>query len=419
MAVGGSFFVVLLHYISNRDNNQRLNELALRILKIFFMVTTSFGALTGVGIWFVTATVSPASIASLLHVFFWVWFTEWIIFVTEVVLIMFYYLGWKKYGPKTGFRFGIAYVVVSWLTMVAITGILSAMLTPGKWISAQTLATGYFNPGFVPQLFMRTSMAAILSVCFGLFVTRISPKYKDQWETVWKVAGKSLLILSPFFLFAVFSYYNMLPEQISHLIATALMTMKYSAYAYFSKIFFVFTVLFLIICGLILMLKKKDYVFISIVPALLMIFAVGNIERVREFIRKPYTIHNYLYSNGIREAEAPFLNKNGILEFTGWAARSAKETDPELKNGEMIFKVECSICHTYSGINGITKKTNILIDKDIIANFLKSYKRSHPFMPQFVGTDEERTALAAYLDKIVHQANPTQEMAEPKPVEGD
>ncbi|MBN1348001.1 c-type cytochrome [candidate division KSB1 bacterium] len=407
MAVGGSFFVVLLHYKSIRENDMRLNELAHKVLKIFFIITTSFGALTGVGIWLVTATVSPATIGSLLHVFFWVWFTEWVVFVTEVILILLYYLAWSKLGPQKGLRVGVVYVVASWLTMMLITGILGAMLTPGKWLASRSLLDGFFNPTYLPQLFTRTFLAALLSYGFGLLIVRFHTAYRDQWETVWQFAGKGFLILSPIFLFAVLNYYYALPQQIEHLIATALMTMKYATYAQLSKIIFLAIVLLLMLVGFILLKKRKDYVILSIVPIVLLVLATSNFERVREFIRKPYTIYQYLYANSIKEDEAPFLNQSGILPYSGWAARSSVEVDPELRNGEMLFKMECGICHTYTGINGITKKTSILQDKDIIDNFLKTYKRSHPFMPPFVGTEEERKALAAYLDKIVNGSQNT------------
>jgi len=401
MAVGGSYFVVFLHYKSIRENNMRLNELALKVLRIFFIITTSFGALTGVGIWLTTATVSPVTIGSLLHVFFWVWFTEWIVFVLEVILIMFYYLGWRKYGPQKGLKIGIIYVIASWLTMMLITGILGAMLTPGKWLATKSLWDGFFNPTYLPQLLTRTFLAALLSVSFGILITRFLKSYRDQWQTVWRFAGISFLVTAPVFLFGIMSYYHVLPQHVGHLIPTALMTLKYSAYANFSKILFFVIVLLLITFGAILLLKKKDYIIISFIPILVMIFAVGQFERVREFIRKPFTINEYLYSNSIRQAEKPFLDKDGILNYSGWAARTTAETDPTLKKGEMIFKIECSTCHTYSGVNGITKKTDVLKSKALIENFLKTYKRSHPYMPPFTGLDEERTALATYLDKIV------------------
>ncbi|MBD3290501.1 hypothetical protein GF337_16980, partial [candidate division KSB1 bacterium] len=184
----------------------------------------------------------------------------------------------------------------------------------------------------------------------------------------------------------------------------ALMTLKYSNYAYLSKIFFFVIVLFLIVSGIILVLKKKDYRFIAFVPLILLIFAVGQFERVREFLRKPYTIHKYLYSNGIRESEAPFLNQSGVLKYAGWAKRSAKETDPVLRKGELLFKLECANCHTYNGVNGITKKKRIIQDVELTDNFLRTYKRSHPYMPPFIGTEEERQALAVYLDHLVNKS---------------
>ncbi|HDP99963.1 MAG TPA: hypothetical protein ENN22_12365 [bacterium] len=414
LAVGGSFFIVSLHYKSLRENNKRLGELAYRILRIFFIITTSVGALTGVGIWLTTATVSPVTIGSLLHIFFWAWFTEWIVFVVELVLLMLYYLGWKKYGDATGFKIGLFYLAASWLTMMLITGILGAMLTPGKWLVSGSFWDGFFNPSYLPQLVSRTFLAALLSIGFGLFIMRFFKAYQDQYPVVWRWAGKSLMILAPVFLFGVLSYYHSLPQQIGHLIPTALMTLKYAAYAKISKIIFMAIVGLMVLFGVILFIKQRDYGFISFVPVFLLIIAFGSYERVREFIRKPYTVHNYLYSNGIRVQEEPFLNKIGVSEFSGWVERSATETDPQLRLGEKVFKMECAICHTYSGLNGITRKPAVLQNAEIIDNFLRTYKRSHPYMPPFIGRDSERQALAAYLDKIVNHAN-----AQPANTEGN
>ena len=65
-------------------------------MKVAFIITTTIGAMTGVGIWFSASLISPSSIGSLIRVFYWAWFTEWIVFVTEVVLIMIYFLTWKN-----------------------------------------------------------------------------------------------------------------------------------------------------------------------------------------------------------------------------------------------------------------------------------------------------------------------------------
>ncbi len=48
--VGGSLILVLLERKSIRESNERLNEFAYRLTRWFFILTTSIGALTGVGV---------------------------------------------------------------------------------------------------------------------------------------------------------------------------------------------------------------------------------------------------------------------------------------------------------------------------------------------------------------------------------
>ena len=52
MAVGGIPLVTWLEAKGLREKDARWDELARKILKIFFITTTTVGALTGVGIWF-------------------------------------------------------------------------------------------------------------------------------------------------------------------------------------------------------------------------------------------------------------------------------------------------------------------------------------------------------------------------------
>ena len=72
------------------------DEAARKLMFTGFIITTSVGALTGVGIWFAASLANPASIGSLIRVFYFAWFTEWIIFFLEVVFIMIYFLTWKR-----------------------------------------------------------------------------------------------------------------------------------------------------------------------------------------------------------------------------------------------------------------------------------------------------------------------------------
>jgi hypothetical protein len=49
---------------------------------------------------------------------------------------------------------------------------------------------------------------------------------------------------------------------------------------------------------------------------------LGTFERLREFIRKPYVIGEYMYANGILVEEYPLYQQTGILMHTPYSAIS-------------------------------------------------------------------------------------------------
>lgn len=65
MAVGGIPLVSYLERRSLRTGDSAWDQLAFRILTVFFVITTTIGALTGVGIWFSASLVNPYAIGSL------------------------------------------------------------------------------------------------------------------------------------------------------------------------------------------------------------------------------------------------------------------------------------------------------------------------------------------------------------------
>ena len=157
MAVGG---LPLVCYLERRGlADPRWDAVAWRLLKIFFVVTTTVGAMTGVGIWLSASLVNPIAIGSLIRVFFWTWFTEWLVFVTEVALILAYYLTWTRWqGARKArhVRLGVGLSIASWATMALIVSILSFMMDPGAWRADRTLLSGMLNPVYLPQLAFRT-----------------------------------------------------------------------------------------------------------------------------------------------------------------------------------------------------------------------------------------------------------------------
>ena len=102
LAVGFAPLVTILEFRGyqkqklDKEKGAAWDEMARKLMFTAFIITTTLGALTGVGIWFAASLANPASLGSLIRVFYFAWFTEWIIFVLEVVFIMIYYLTWKK-----------------------------------------------------------------------------------------------------------------------------------------------------------------------------------------------------------------------------------------------------------------------------------------------------------------------------------
>lgn len=144
LAVGFMPFVIWLEQRGvSRSGKDQITDLewdamVYKIMKVAFIITTTLGAMTGVGIWFSVALVSPASIGSLIRVFYWAWFIEWLVFVTEVILIMIYFLTWKNSNStlKAKLRhinFGWYLSIFSWITMAIIVSILGFMMDPGNW----------------------------------------------------------------------------------------------------------------------------------------------------------------------------------------------------------------------------------------------------------------------------------------------
>lgn len=396
-AVGGSFFLVPLERKSIQENSEGLNEAAYRLARWFFILTTSVGAMTGVGIWFTTNMFSPEGIGSLLRIFFWVWFAEWIVFVTEIALVSIYYLSWKRMSRENHLKVGIAYMVTSFLTMVVIVGILGFQLTAGRWVDTKSFWDAYFNPTYFPQLVSRIGLAGLLAAVISLFIFAFMRGFEDVREKVFRFTGAYLMIVSPIYLIGTYLYYQALPDRAAKFIPVALVTLQLTEYAHLSKIFFFVVVGVVFLTGIVLFTIRKTYGVFAVLPLLLMILATAQFSRVREFARKPYVINQYMYSNGIREAEAPFLSEVGVSRYATRAWRGLDPKDGESALGNMLFRMQCSVCHTYHGINGVFNRRAILASEESALNFLDSYQYSHSYMPPFVGTQEEKEALAKFL----------------------
>lgn len=406
LAVGAMPLVTAMEWWGHRKGDERWDRLAYRILTVSFIVTTTVGALTGVGIWLSTSLVNPYAIGSLIRVFFWAWFLEWLVFVTEVLCIMLYYLSWKPMADRKAAHIGVgvALSVASWVTMAIITAILGFMMDPGSWIERTSFLSGVFNPIYLPQLAFRTPVAMIAAGWFALFLayffTRADGELRKQsvrfisvWSLVWLPAAIA----------GALWYWRVIPGWMTDNVPIALGTQRFATWYDQLLTVLAFMVAAVVVTAVLgVLLPRRLPRVVLLVPFALTLVLLGSFERVREFIRKPYVIGEYMYANGIRVADYPLLKEEGVLRHSTYAkVRSITDNNSILAGGE-VFRFACTRCHTVSGINSVTDRLTDLYgaadwDRDTVKYYVLGMHTARPYMPPFPGTDREAGALADYL----------------------
>lgn len=417
MAVGGIPLVAFLERRGVKTGDESWDGLAYRILSFFFIITTTVGALTGVGIWLSASLVNPYAIGSLIRVFFWTWFTEWIVFVTEVILILAYYLTWKKWvgdRKRAHVRLGTVLSVASWITMALIVSILGFMMDPGSWRTDRTLFSGMFNPMYLPQLAFRTPLAMVMAGAFGLVVVLWATDGGSalRAEAVRAISRWTLFWIAPCIAGGAW-YARVVPSVMRGNLPVALLTQALEGWS--NTALYVLAgasaaIALVMSWGAIRPTSLRGWVFC--VPALLSILLLGTFERVREFIRKPYAIAGYLYSNGIRAEDYPLLQRDGILTLATYTSVRQITSENELEAGREVFNLACTRCHTVDGVNGIRGVLDRMYSNrdawgqaepwqaELIASYIGAMHNARPFMPPFPGNEHEKQALAAWLASL-------------------
>ncbi|RJP25906.1 MAG: hypothetical protein C4527_16310 [Candidatus Omnitrophota bacterium] len=394
-AVGaGLFSAVTEHFAWKRGD-----QLMLRFLKdyIRYLILISFilGALSGVGIWFSISLVSPEATSALIHQYVWGWATEWVFFLVEIVAGYIYYYTWDRVSPKKHVIVGWIYAVSAYMSLVIINGILSFMLSPGEWLQTREFWDGFFNPTYWPSLVLRTISAVSLAAIFVTIIANIAHGYsREERHRIITAGGRWLIPLALMIPVSVW-YFARVPDAARDLVTGQAIAMTLflmfgmaastlvGLYAYF---------------GLIL---KRRYINLetSILLGLIAFMATGSMEFVREGIRKPYIIYEYMYSNGILREEVEVLSEKGVLSWAPWTA-TAMGTEISALNqdqrGEALYRAQCMRCHTLDGVNGI----KLLIknwSENSIRHALENLHEEQYFMPPFIGPEQDLQDVTRYL----------------------
>jgi mono/diheme cytochrome c family protein len=412
-AIGGGLVIAVTETLAVRRGDRDMRELARRSSLMLILVSTVFGAISGVGIWVVAGLISPATISALIRNYVWGWAIEWTFFFVEIVAALVYYATWDRVSKKVHVLVGWIYFVAAYLSLVVINGIITFMLTPGQWLESGAFWDGFFNPTYWPSLLLRTGIAMIMATAFMLF-----PALKGA-VTAWPRLVRYLgwwLLAGVLVAYGGYRWWEAaLPESVRAMFLggdAATLTALAD-----TRPFLLWSLAaVLVLCVVFLLAAPRQVRRVTAVAIMIGAFAFfGGYERLREGVRKPFLIHDYMFSNGLRVADIGTINENGLAATSGWVARAPE--DDEVARGRQIFRAQCASCHTLNGYQGVRE---LLPDPDLaFAVIYTLYEQGeayvsadpaappdkttldYPFMPPFVGTEEEMAALAAYLGEVV------------------
>jgi len=371
--VGGTVFLLVLE--------RRGWEATARAFAKTLIVTMGVvGSVTGVGIWFAILGVAPRATVELVRIFFWPLVAEYAMFVVEIVALAVVVYGWDRIRRRP---WELAAAAASWLSMAIVNGMLSFMLTSGRWPETRALGDAFFNPSYFSSLAHRALASVAVTGIGGLVFVSFRPD--DEFRArLTRLCAKWFLAPTLLqFLVGGWFLYTLRDEQRQWVLGYSItlsmiwtgaigLAVLLSAYVAFQ--------------GLKLGRMGPGSAALS---AVMLLTVVGMMEATREAVRRPWLIDGHMYSNQILKDEVSELNRTGVL------AR-VPAVEPT-RRGETLFRLQCRSCHTERGFVGMKYSVKGRTSEELDLFLDKQIARWHPFMPVFVGTPDERRTLAAYL----------------------
>ena len=396
-AIGGGLFLVLTELKGYRERDLRVVEYARFHSRFFVLLTLVLGALTGVGIWFTIALVQPDGTSTLIHNFMWIWALEWVFFAVEISAAFVYYYGWDRLDRRTHLTVGWVYFGAAWVSLFLVNGILSFMLTPGDWLETGNIQDAFFNASFFPSTFLRSCVAVALA---GLYALVTAALLRDEDLRANMISYSARWLVPAFLLLPIGGlwYFAAIPEEARELLQAGypVLLLFLMGSVGISALIFAYGVF-----GAALQPRRFSLA-TAFVLLTLGLAVTGSSEWVREAVRKPYIIYDYMYANSIRVEDAPTIRAQGALASSKWAKVSTVTPENRIEAGKEVFRLLCSSCHTVDGYNAIRP---FIKDwpEDYIHEQLAQLNVLASVMPPFQGSEPERDALAGWLATLGDQ----------------
>ncbi|HVZ17457.1 MAG TPA: c-type cytochrome [Terriglobales bacterium] len=386
-AVGGGAFLVLTEQKAYRESNDTLLAYVRRYSKFFALLTVVFGAVTGVGIWFAIGLVSPEATSALIHSFVWGWAIEWVFFFVEITAALIYAYYWDELDRSTHLAIGWIYFVAAWASLAIINGIITFMLTPGRWLQTHNFWDGIFNPTYFPSLAVRTLFAIALAGMWGLATVEKTPGPSREkmlrWAGGWLVIGLAIMPFAGWWYFGKFPAFAR--DYFAGLVPAATHSFRLGAIC--AAIAVLLAIVFAIAIP-----KWMNRVVLAVIIVACFV-TLGSGEYVRELVRKPYAINGYIYANGIRVDQVQTISAAGMAASDRWLA---VEPAPTVAYGQEVFASQCAACHSVDGYRSIRKHV-CGWDERFAAAIVPHLALTRGTMPEFAGNATDAAALGKYL----------------------
>lgn len=409
-SVGAGLLFAFLAHKAYKEDRPELYDYMKRYGMFLLIFSYVIGSITGPGIWYTATAASPRGISALIHNFVWVWATEWVFFIYEVigVFALIYFI--DKVDRKTHLKLTYTFAIASVGTLALIIGIISFMMWPGNdaYYNTGSASDAFFGVNTFPHMFLRIGFMIMMSGIIGMIISSSMKKENAALskELTQKMGITS--ILGGFLTLLSFMWYIMtLPTNAHTLLGMTLDSIIMNR--------IILSILFSVYFGIAIFKPQ----WISRTLAITMMFVIGIAgvwpgEKLRETMRKPYVAGQYIYSNNIisRDVpgkgiknEVPLLAANGYLKMDPWVPTRLRTITPEnkLEVGKMLVTRACSNCHSlekygsYRPMMGLVGK--VAQDEAGIKSYIKNVigTGASPYMPKIALPDEEYDAMAAWI----------------------
>ena len=409
-SVGAAMLFAFLAYKAYKENRSDLYPYMKKYGMFLLIFSYVIGSITGPGIWYTATAASPRGISALIHNFVWVWATEWVFFVYEVigVFVLVYFI--DKIDKKTHLKLTFSFALASVGTLALIIGIISFMMWPGtqSYYLTGSASDAFFGTNTFPHMFLRIGFMIMLSGVIGLLIS--SAMKKDNLELSQELTKKMgyISMLGGFLVLFFFMWYmGTLPDN-AHAVFNIT---KEEVIQNRILITIIFSLYFLIA------IIKPNYIRTPLASVMIFVILIGGIwpgEKLRESMRKPYVAGQYIYSNQIIsrdvpgkniKSELPIIAEKGLLQVNPFVPENLKVITEEnkLQAGELLTKMACSNCHSLenSGKYRPLKDRLVGMDKEGIKAILYAIGNGGmSYMPSLSLPEHETDAIAEYLASL-------------------